>query len=148
VRRRAELPAELLVPYDAFLAVLEELEPAKAAVVDAVPGARLPGRPWRDAVTEYRDRLDRSTALMPGWRCPPLDEAWEACDHGVDVALERARRLLAAEEDPTGFEGLLGTVERLLDPLEPFAAAEARFRSLRRRPSPRVPMLTRWTRSD
>jgi len=148
VRRRAELPPELLAPYDAFLAVLEELEPAKAAVVDAVPGSRLPGRPWRDAVTEYRDRLDRSTALMPAWRCQPLDEEWEACDHGLGVALARAHRLLAAEDDPTGFEGLLATVERLLDPLEPFATAEARFRSLRRGPSPRGPMLARWTRSD
>ncbi len=148
MRRRAELPAELLAPYDAFLAVLEELEPAKAAVVDAVPGARLPGRPWRDAVTEYRDRLDRSATLMPTWRCSPLEEAWEACDRGVVAGLERARLLLAAEEDPTGFEGLLGTVERLLDPLDPFAEAEVRFRNLRQRASPRVPMLARWTRSD
>ena len=147
-RRRAELPAELRAPYVAFLAVLEELEPAKAAVVDAVPGSRLPGRPWRDAVTEYRDRVDRSTALMPEWRCPPLEEDWRACERGVTAALDRARGLLAAESDPVGFEGLLGTVERLIDPLEPFAEAEATFRALRRRESRRLPMLARWTRSD
>jgi hypothetical protein len=47
--------------------------------------------------------------------------------------MDRATRLLALDADPAGFEGLLGTVEQLLDPLEPFAAADERFRSLRRR---------------
>jgi hypothetical protein len=62
-----------------------------------------------------------------------VEAEWTACSHGLALALERADRLLALEEDPVGFEGLLGTVEQLLDPLDPFVAADERFRSLRRR---------------
>jgi hypothetical protein len=32
-----------------------------------------------------------------------------------------------------GFEGLLGAVEQLMDPLDPFVAASERFRRLRQR---------------
>jgi hypothetical protein len=132
-RRRKRLPPDLAARHDAFVAVLEELEPAKAGVADVLPGARLPGRPLRDAVSEYRQRLLRATAAMAGWRCPEVDDEWLACSAGLALALDRASRLLALETDPEGFEALLGTVEQLLDPLEPFAAAEERFRALRRR---------------
>jgi hypothetical protein len=135
IRRRKELPPELVGPFDAFQRVLGEVEPAKAGVADVLPGTRLPGRPLNDAVAEYRDRLDRAAELMPAWRCEPLDPQWRACVEGVARALERADRLLAMDDDPAGFEGLLGTVEQLLDPLDPFAAAAERFRSLRRKPA-------------
>ena len=71
---------------------------------------------------------------MPGWRCPELDAEWRACAEGLAEGIDRATRLLAMDEDPAGFEGLLGTVEQLMDPLDPFASAEERFGSLRRRP--------------
>ena len=53
---------------------------------------------------------------------------------GLAHGISRATRLLERDQDPAGFEGLLGTVEQLMDPLDPFAAAEERFRSLRRKP--------------
>jgi hypothetical protein len=133
IRRRKQLPPELVPRYEAFHAVLEEVEPAKAGVADVLPGTRLPGRPLRDAVGEFRDRLVRATHEMPAWRSPEVEGEWVACSQGLDVAVDRATRLLALHADPEGFEGLLGTVEQLLDPLEPFAAADERFRSLRRR---------------
>jgi len=133
IGRRKQLPPELAGKFEAFERVLAELEPAKAGVTDVLPGTRLPGRPLNDALGEYRDRLERAAALMPGWRCEPLEPLWRACDEGVALAIDRADRLLALDRDPEGFEGLRGTVEQLLDPLDPFAAAAERFRSLRRR---------------
>jgi hypothetical protein len=133
IRRRKQLPPELAARYEAFQAVLDEVEPAKAGVADVLPGTRLPGRPLRDAVGEYRERLVRAERAMPAWRAPELECEWTECSEGLEVAMDRATRLLALDADPAGFEGLLGTVEQLLDPLEPFAAADERFRSLRRR---------------
>lgn len=130
---RKELPAHLVGPNEAFVSVLAEIEPAKAGLTDVLPGTRLPGRPLRDAATEFRDRLARARDLMPRWRCPEVEEEWRACDLGVDEALHRAERLLGSHEDPTGFEGLLGAVTRLMDPLDPFVGAAERFRRLRRR---------------
>ena len=134
IGRRKELPPELAEPYAAFHRVLDEIEPAKSGVTDVLPGTRLPGRPLNDAVGEFRERLERAAVSMPRWRCHEVEAEWSACAEGLAVALERADRLLGLDEDPVGFEGLLGTVEQLLDPLEPFGAAEQRFRSLRRRP--------------
>jgi len=135
IGRRKELPEQLRGPYTAFQAVLEEIEPAKAGIADVLPSTRLPGRPLNDAVGEYRTRLERATTAMPGWRCPELDAEWRACADGLAEGIDRAKRLLSMNVDPAGFEGLLGTVEQLMDPLDPFAAAEERFRSLHRRPA-------------
>ena len=130
---RKELPAQLVGRHDAFRAVLVEIEPGKAGLADVLPGTRLPGRPLRDAVTEFRDHLIRAQDLMRAWRCPELEDEWRACDQGVQQAIQRAGRLLELPEDPVGFEGLLGTVEQLMDPLDPFVAAAERFRKLRQR---------------
>ena len=134
IRRRKELPSYLRASYEAFQAVLEEIEPAKAGLADVLPGTRLPGRPLNDALGEYRTRLERATTAMGAWRGPEVDDVWRACAEGLALGIERATRLLQMDDDPPGFEGLLGTIEQLMDPLDPFAAAEERFRSLRRRP--------------
>ena len=134
IGRRKELPADLRAPYEAFHAVLDEIEPAKAGLADVLPGTRLPGRPLNDAVEEYRSRLQRATSAMATWRHPEVEDVWAACVDGLAVGIERATRVLALVDEPAGFEGLLGTVEQLMDPLDPFAAAEERFRTLRVRP--------------
>jgi len=134
IGRRKELPTELRGSHDAFHAVLEEIEPAKAGLVDVLPSTRLPGRPLNDAVGEYRTRLVRATSAMAAWRRPEVEDVWQACTQGLAQGIERATRLLESDADPHGFEGLLGTVEQLMDPLDPFAGAEERFRALRRRP--------------
>jgi hypothetical protein len=133
VIRRKELPAGLLAPFAAFQRVLDQIEPAKAGLVDVLPGTRLPGRPLNDAVGEYVERLERARAAMPAWRCPDVAPEWLACDEGLAVALDRGRQLLSINVVPAAFEGLLGTVEKLLDPLDPFVAAAERFRALRTR---------------
>ena len=81
---------------------------------------------------EFVARLTRARDLMPAWRRPELEDEWSACVDGLAVALDRAQLLDDAYE-ATGFGSLVGLVEGLLDPLEPFAQAEDRFASLRRR---------------
>jgi hypothetical protein len=129
--RRKELPADLLLAFLAFSEVLAAIEPAKAAVADVLPGTRLPGRPLNDAVAEYRAGLERAHTGMAAWRRPELEVEWAACAAGLRAGADRAERLLAADEDPEGFEALLWTVQGLIEPLDPFVAAAERFRALR-----------------
>jgi hypothetical protein len=70
---------------------------------------------------------------MPAWRRPELEDEWSACADGLAIALDRATQLLDDAYEASGFGSLVGLVEGLLDPLEPFSQAEDRFGSLRRR---------------
>jgi len=136
--RRKALPDALVPAFDAYQLVLEEIEPAKAALTDVLPGSRLPGHPLGDALGAFVARLDRAGALMTAWRRPELGPVWSACAAGLADARSDAAGLLAAGSEPSGFGELLAIVERLLDRLEPFADAEARFAELRRRPTGRA----------
>jgi hypothetical protein len=134
VIRRKELPPELQGAFRAFSAVVDAIEPAKAAVADVLPGTRLPGRPLHDALVEYRAGIERARAGMAAWRRPELQEEWQQCADGLETAADRAATLFGREDDPVGFERLLGTVQGLIEPLDPFVAAAERFRALRTRP--------------
>lgn len=129
--RRKRLPAALEEPYAAFERVLAEVEPAKQALTGVMPTTRLPGRPLPDALAEFEERLERARESMSAWRRPEIESEWAACDAGVGEALARARSLREDAPHLGGFDGLIWAVETLLDPLEPFHAAIARFRSLR-----------------
>ena len=128
--RRRRMPTELAAAYDAFLAVLEELEPAKAALTEVLPGTRSPGRPLPDALAAFEAGLTRADARMPGWRADALASQWDACSEGIRTSLAGAAS--AERADPAGFESLLWLVEGLLDPLDPFVDAERAFLDLRR----------------
>jgi hypothetical protein len=130
---RKRLSPDLADAERAFEAVLEPLEPAKAGLTDVLPGTRMPGRPLADALDAFLAGLEAARLRMPGWRRPVLEQEWLACEGGLDTAIDLTRRVRDEAPDLAGFEGLLGLVEQLLDPLEPFVEAEARFRSLRRR---------------
>jgi hypothetical protein len=129
--RRKRLPAELVPSAEAFDRLLEVLEPAKEGLAATLPTNRLPGRPLADALHDFEDALERARALMPAWRRSEVEDVWSRCMDGIDVALERARRLRSEGPELGGFEGLLGTVQDLLDPLDPLEDAAARFRDLR-----------------
>ena len=107
------------------------LEPAKEGLAATLPTNRLPGRLLADALHDYEEALERARALMPAWRHSEVDDVWSRCMEGIEVALERARRLRSEAPELGGFEGLLGTVQDLLDPLDPLEDAAARFRDLR-----------------
>ena len=128
--RRERLPPELEVTFAAFRRVLDQIEPAKAALTEVMPTTRLPGRSLPDALLEFEEGVARARALMPTWRADAIEPAWSACDEGIDEALRRARRLREEAPELGGFEGLIWAVEELLGPLEVFASAAARFREL------------------
>ena len=131
VFRRKRLPPDLVEVHEVFEAVLGEIEPAKEALAEVMPTTRMPGRPMPDALAEFEERLERAHRKMPAWRSPQVEAEWEACARGVDEARARAARFREEAPDLGGFEGLIWAVETLIDPLEPFAAAAERFRSLR-----------------
>ena len=128
---RRSLPPELEPSADVFRRVLDELEPAKEALAGTLPTNRLPGRPLVDALLAFETALERAQAMMPAWRRPEVDDVWRRCADGIAVASARARTLREEAPDLGGFEGLLGTIQSLLDPLDPFEDAARRFASLR-----------------
>lgn len=133
-RARKTLPPELAPSAETFRRVLDELEPAKEGLAETLPTNRLPGRPLVDALLAFEGALERAARLMPAWRRPEVDDVWRRCDEGIATARDRAHRLRRDAPDLGGFEGLLGTIQSLLDPLDPFEDAAARFRDLRTRP--------------
>ena len=84
-----------------------------------------------DALLEYGSRLERARIRMPDWHCPVSKRnGWHAT-LGCRRHLSLARRLREEAPDLGGFEGLLGTVEALMDPLTPFEEADRAFLGLR-----------------
>jgi hypothetical protein len=134
VRRRPhELGSDVAAAARAFDAVLEELEPAKAALAGAAPGTRLPGIPLAEALARFIAGAERARASMPAWWLPSLAGDWAACSSGLDRALDAARLALQHPlPDRAGFVGLVELIQTVLDPLEPFAAAEQALRRVRR----------------
>ena len=126
------MPTELAAAYDAFLAVLEELEPAKAALTEVLPGTRSPGRPLPDALAAFEAGMTRAEPGPDAMqvRTDALASQWDACSEGIRTSLAGAAS--AERADPAGFESLRWLVEALLDPLDPFVDAERGFLDLRR----------------
>lgn len=130
--RRRRLPEELREPARAFDDLVPVLERAKAALTDAVPGTRLPGRPLAEALWVFESGLREVGERMGAWRTPEVQTEWGAAEAGLAESLERAERLRTQDVEPEGFEQLIGVVGDLLAPLEAFEPAAARFRELRR----------------
>jgi hypothetical protein len=131
ILRRKRLPAQLEPAFAAFSDVVNEIEAAKSALTDCMPTTRLPGRPLPDALIEYEAHLEAARPLMPGWRVAQTEDRWHACESALTDAIDLASRLRTEAPELGGFEGLLGTVEALMDRLAPFEAAEQRFQELK-----------------
>jgi hypothetical protein len=130
--RRKRLPENLRAPARAFDDLVPVLERAKAALTDAVPGTRLPGRPLGEALWAFESDLLDVRDGMEGWRAAEVEAQWAAASAGLAESLALAHRLRTEGSEPEGFERLIGVVGDLLAPLEAFEAAAARFRELRR----------------
>ena len=132
ILRRKRLPAELREPARAFDDLVRFLEGAKAALTEAVPGTRLPGRPLGEALWAFETGLGQVRDRMDAWRAPAVEAQWASASAGLAASLALAHRLREEGSKPDGFEGLIGVVGDLLAPLDAFEAAGARFRELRR----------------
>lgn len=130
--RRRRLPEGLREPARAFDDLVPALERAKAALTDAVPGTRLPGRPLAEALWTFETGLREVEQGMDAWRAPEVETEWLAAEAGLVEALGLAERLRTRGAEPRGFEELIGVVGDLIAPLVAFEAAAARFRELRR----------------
>jgi hypothetical protein len=130
--RRKRLPAPLRDVHRAFSLVMEDVDRAHAVLTEAAPSTRFAGRPLPDALLEFEEVLRSAQAGMEGWRVPELQEEWERCGEGLATSLHLAERLRLEAPEILGFETLIGTIDSLIAPLEAFAAAEERFRTLRR----------------
>jgi hypothetical protein len=128
--RRKRITPEVQSAFDAFRAVLEHLEPAKAALTDVMPTTRMPGRPLPDALAEFEEGLERAEERMPAWRISAVEAEWIDSEQGLTEARVRARRFREDAPEVGGFEGLIWAVEELMAPLDGFAAAAERFRGL------------------
>jgi hypothetical protein len=130
--RRRRLPEALRAPARAFDDLVPGLERAKAALADAVPGTRMPGRPLAEALWAFETGLREVEDRMAAWRAPEVETEWLAARAGLAESLGLAERLRVGDAEPRGFEELIGVVGDLLAPLGAFEAAEASFRALRR----------------
>lgn len=129
--RRKRLSPDLARCLERFRQVVDPIERAKRAAVEAVPSARAAGRPLGEALSEFEEGLREAEGLMPGWRHPAIEGAWLECRDSLATSLSFAERLRLEAPDPAGFEGLIGTIGDLLAPLSAFDAAVERFRELR-----------------
>jgi hypothetical protein len=132
ILRRRRLPGSLEPAFEAFRLLVPGVERAKAVLLEAVPGTRVPGRPLADALAEFEEALDDVRAAMEGWRAPEVAPQWERASAGLERTIAMARRVRTEALEPAGFEGLIGLIDGLLAPLETFAGAAERFRELRR----------------
>ncbi len=130
--RRKRLSTPLWEAHRTFLEVMEHLDHAHAALAEAAPTTRFAGRPLPDAVLVFEEELRSARAGMQGWRAPELVPEWDRCVDALSTSLSIAERLRIEAPEIAGFEALIGTIDRLLAPLDAFEAASERFRQLRR----------------
>lgn len=125
-RRRRPVPPDAPIVWRAFEAVSERIEAGKAALVAAVPTARVEGRPLAESLSEFEAQLRAARDRMDGWRRVEHQGLWAACRDGLDDSLRLAEgaRLQAPSLD---FEGLVDLIGEMLEPLDAFAEAERRL---------------------
>ena len=131
--RRRRLPPELEEPFAAFGRTLRAIGEAKDALTAAIPTTRLPGRPLAEAIDAFDAALEGVERELPSWRVPDVEDAWQVARSGIERSRREAASLRRRADDPAGFEGLIGAVSAVLDPLDDVAEAADRFRELRSR---------------
>jgi len=129
-RRRQVAAGHLGAAYRSFRSAVDALEEAKASLVSAAPTGRRAGGPLAEALAGFEEGLAAARRAMDGWRVPETEEAWLACSAGLLEVGRRADRLRLMEEAPEAYEQLYGMLGDLIEPLEAFDLAAARFRQL------------------
>ena len=93
--RRRRLPEELRALAAAFDELVPVLERAKAALTEAVPGTRRPGRPLGEALWAFETDLGEVRDRMDAWRTPEVEAQWAAASDGL--AETTARRTCGSD---------------------------------------------------
>jgi hypothetical protein len=127
--RKGNPSPELAGAFRALVATIQSVEAAKAALLAAVPGGRRSGAPLAEALAGFEEGLDEASSLMAGWREEQVLPEWEVCASALHESALRAEHLRLVLT-PEGYEQLYGTLGDLIEPLEAFALALARFRQL------------------
>jgi hypothetical protein len=99
------------------------------------------GMPLAEALAGFEIGLAEARALMDDWERESLGAEWDGCRAGLEEAARRAEEF-RLQGSPARYEELYGTLADLMEPLEVFAAAAARFRDLDARP-PNYPSMGR-----
>jgi hypothetical protein len=131
-RRTRPLPADLVPVHEAFLRCAEHVDLAQRAMIRCVPSsARSMALPLEVGAETLRLALADARALMPEWRHPRVEAAWNACDAAIDETLADVDTAVARAKATNELEVALTAVQDLLDPLHAFVDAEEAFRRLR-----------------
>jgi hypothetical protein len=129
--RMRRLPVELRPVYSSFRSAFELVERASASLAQAVPSTRVAGRPLPDALAEFESALAETSDRMAAWRRPETESVWLPCRSAIATSRQLAERLRTEAPALAGFEGLIGAIAALLEPLEAFDDAARAFDSLR-----------------
>ncbi len=130
--RRRRLSPELARARERFRAVLADVEAAIGLLTQAAPTTRYDGRPLGEVLAEFEDGLLAARNGMGSWRAPEVEEEWAGCLAALEEARARVDRLRAEAPALHGFEAIIGTIDRLIAPLDAFEVAAERFDALRR----------------
>lgn len=131
-RMRRKPTGDLAEAHRALARAAEAVSRGTASLLRAIPSARVPALPLPDALTAFREALDEAEGWMDAWRRPPLEDVWQASREGLAAARDSEERFRLGVTAPLTHEALLAALADLIGPLEPFAEAERRIRSLAR----------------
>ena len=112
-----------------FGTVASLVDRAQRSLLDAIPTARDPGVPLREALDAFLRGLAEVETSMASWKDESVAHEWTKCSEAVAESRAAARRLMENNAELT-FEQLNAQIGDVLYLLEPFVDAE---RSVRRR---------------
>jgi hypothetical protein len=129
LRDRSQAPDQVREAFGRFRECAELVEEAKASLAAAAPGGRGAGVPIAQALAEFESGLVKAGPAMSSWRAGEVEDVWRDCSEALREASRRAEALRLGEP-PEAYEQLYGVLGDLMEPLEAFGAALARFRDL------------------
>lgn len=125
------MPPDLAGPWEAFTAQAERVEQVRRALLSCLPVGRVTPAPVALGLDLLRDELAAVAAAMPSWRAPPVEDQWRRCRASLDQAVAAVPTAAEVAASTGELEELLGAVAEVVEPLDAWAEAERRWRSLR-----------------
>ena len=76
---RKQVPDRLRPAHQVFLEQAERLGQARRALLSCLPVGRVDPAPVGVGLDLLDDELTALRAALPGWRCPEIEDEWQAC---------------------------------------------------------------------